>query len=137
MKTWCFQIGTVSLSRSISAREASKAWPRCADAVATMTAASPMASVPVRWTAATAWTSYDEAISARHLLQPVERRGVRGVVESGDALAPVVVTDVADEQVDTAGRVAADRVEHLLTSSGVSRMSTRRTTGKVGHGPDA
>ena len=47
-KRWCFQIGTSAFKVSMSMRDASKASPRCADVVATMTAMSPMASVPVR-----------------------------------------------------------------------------------------
>ena len=41
-KTWCFQTGTVALSRSISAREAAYACPRCGADAATSTAMSPI-----------------------------------------------------------------------------------------------
>ena len=60
-KRWCFQIGTSALSVSISAREASKASPRCAAVVAMTTAMSPIARLPVRCTAATPCTSYSSA----------------------------------------------------------------------------
>ena len=42
---WCFQIGTVCLISSISARQASKASPRCALDTATTTARSPTLQV--------------------------------------------------------------------------------------------
>ena len=42
LNIWCFQIGTSALSRSIRAREAVNASPRCAAESATTTAASPI-----------------------------------------------------------------------------------------------
>jgi hypothetical protein len=53
------------LSRSIRAREAVNASPRWPVAAATITAASPIASEPTRWTAATAGTSYSSATAAQ------------------------------------------------------------------------
>ena len=47
------------------------------------------------------------------VLEPGERSGVGGVVERGDALATVVVADLADEEGESTGTVVAQRVDHL------------------------
>src|SRR5690242_3967250 len=62
--TWCFHTGTRCLRRSMSAREASYAWPRCLADAATSTARSPISRCPVRCTAARATTSNSAATSS-------------------------------------------------------------------------
>ncbi len=97
----------------MSAREASKASPRCTAAAATTTAASPIASAPTRCTAATARTSYLSRRRRDDLAQPVERRRVGGVLQPDHAVVVVVVAHGADEHVDAAGSAVRHGRQHL------------------------
>ena len=126
---WCFQIGTSALRR-VDQR------PGGVERLAavgrrrsrTMTAMSPISSVPVRCTAASAEHVVLDGDLLADLAQPVEGAGVGGVVEAGDALAAVVVADPARRTGSPRRRRRRRAAASTsATSSGVSRRSTRRT----------
>src|SRR4051794_2530665 len=129
LNNWCFQIGTVALRSSISAREASNASARWAAVVATMTAASPIASRPTRCTAATPRTSY---LTATPSATSWRRARAVGCAEYSSPVTPwplswsrTVPTNTSIPP--TAGSASASSTSE--TSSAVSRRSSRRTTG--------
>ena len=97
----------------MSARDASKASPRCAAAVATTTAASPIASRPTRCTAATRQDVVPLGDGGRDVVQALQGAGVGGVLQADDVLVVVVVADGADEHVDAADG-AGRRARHHL-----------------------
>ena len=112
-KTWCFQTGTVALSRSIRAREAAYAWPRCGADAAT----SDRDVADLQVTGAVHGRKRDDlelrGHALGHLAQPVQRRRVGGVVEVVDLLAVVVVAHRSDEEVHSPGGGIVHRCEHL------------------------
>ena len=110
---WCFQIGTSSLSVSISAREAANASPRWAAVgrdddrdVADLEPADPVDRGDAVHVVLLGDPVADPA-------QRVERGRVRGVLEPAYAQPVVVVADPADEEGQPAGRLVAERGEHL------------------------
>ena len=114
LNRWCFQIGTSALSVSMSSRDASNDVPRCAEVVATTTATSPMSREPTRWTRGDPVHVVGRGDPLAHLAQPVEGRGMGGVVEPEHALAVVVVAHPADEEREAARGLVVEGGDHLV-----------------------
>ncbi len=124
---WCFQIGTVALSSSISARQASKAsagdrWTRPPRrrgrrSPGRRSGARPRSRAPDGWQR-----------SSRRPCAARRPRRVRGVGQAGDSAPVVVIADRAGEQRRRAGPLITGRGGTSSTDSGLSRTSASLIT---------
>ena len=127
-KLCCFQIGTRAFTSSINSLPAAKASPRCPAATATTTARSPMASKPVRWTAATAIASCFCRNLVGDLLQHDDRVGMRLVAQRVTSRPPSEDRTVPMNTVVPPAAGSATAASTSSTDNGRSRIPTSRTT---------